>query len=79
MGKDRGLNGVPGVHLYVASFYAGERLLEAVHVHSLGQAVSHRLEDQGMVRYLDVARHGVVLACHLGRKDGGQQVIGAHS
>ena len=53
-------------------------LFSPFQAHGLGEAVAGGLEHQRVVRRLDVAGVGVVLALHLGREHGGQQVVGAH-
>ena len=76
--EHRRLHRVPGVHLNLATLDACQHFLESRRVHCLREAVADGLEDQGMVRRLDVARRRVILACYLGREDGGQQVFGPH-
>ena len=79
MAEHGGLSGVAGQHLDVSSLYRCHHLFQALDVHRLGEAVAQRLEDQRMVRDLDVAGRGVVLALNLRREDRGQQVVRAHS
>lgn len=53
--------------------------LQACEVKCFGKAVPQRLEHERMVRDRDVLRRTVVLALRLGRKDGAEEIIGAHA
>ena len=53
--------------------------LEPVHVHRLVEGIAHRLEHERMVRHLNVAGHGIVLAHDLLGEYCCQQVVGTHS
>ena len=70
---------VLGVGLYLPCFNVQQHIPEAYNVHGLCEAVPHRLEDQRMVRYLHVARQGIVLAGHLSREYRSSKVVGAHA
>ena len=78
VGKHRRLHRVLGEHLYRAGSDGLQDALQSFEVHGLGETIAGGLENQRMVRRLDVPRLRVVLALNLGGEHGGQQVIGTH-
>ena len=76
--EHRWLGRVTGQHLDVAPLYRRYDVPETLEVHRLCEAVPQGLEDQRMLRDLDVACRGVVLALDLRWEDRGQQVFGPH-
>ena len=74
----RGLDGVPGVQPDLTRLDALQDANQLRQVHRLGEAVLHRLLDQGMVRHLQGAGD-VLLAAHLLGEHGGQQIVRSHA
>ena len=79
MGKNRGLDCFSTVDLNLAVLDSRQHPLMAFYVHGFGQAVADSFENQGMAGWLDISRHGVVLAGNLGGENSRQQVVGPHA
>ena len=69
------MDGGPAEDFDLLAADAFKQFLASLDVHGLGEAVAHGLEYQGMVRYLNIPGHGIVLTCYLGWEDGGEEVV----